>query len=120
MIVRESISNFVRGKGPKETLGLGSRVQIHQWFADLGIDRSHYEIGDDLSIHFWKCLQLVRSPITELPENLNIHGYLDLMGCPIAKLPKGLKIEAWLDIRDTPIKSLPPDLKVGGDIMKDF
>ena len=57
-------------------------------------------------------LNLERTPITSLPDNLHVEGDLDLIGSPITSLPDNLHVRGWLDLRDTPITSLPDNLVV--------
>jgi hypothetical protein len=83
-------------------------------------------------------LDLDRSYITELPDNLVVNGSLDLNCCSKLKaLPKGLvvkhdlnlygcgfieefppdaKVGGTIDLRGTRIKVLPPNLNVGGSL----
>lgn len=49
--------------------------------------------------------------ITELPNNLNVLGYLSLSYSSITKLPKGLDVERWINISGTEIEELPEDTK---------
>jgi fructose-1-phosphate kinase PfkB-like protein len=71
-LVRESISNFERGKDPKATLAIGKRAQIKKWFDDLGLDESVYKIKDDLRVVVKGNLNLRNTQITELPDNLRV------------------------------------------------
>ena len=61
-------------------------------------------------------LDLSRSGITSLPEDLKVGGDLSLFDTPITSLPEGLKVGGSLDLRGTKITSLPNDLKVEGTI----
>ena len=61
-------------------------------------------------------LDLRNTPITSLPQGLEVGGNLDLEGTPITSLPQGLTVGGDLDLGDTPITSLPQGLKVGGDL----
>jgi type II secretory pathway pseudopilin PulG len=62
-------------------------------------------------------LNLYKTPITSLPDNLKVGGYLDLDNTPITSLPNNLKVGGNLNLYDTPITSLPDDLKVGGNLV---
>ena len=48
-------------------------------------------------------LNLNSTPITSLPDNLKVGGYLDLRNTPITSLPDNLQVGGILDLRDTPI-----------------
>ena len=61
-------------------------------------------------------LILSSTPITSLPDNLQVGGDLGLYGTPITSLPNSLKVGSYLDLKNTPITSLPNDLKVGGSL----
>jgi hypothetical protein len=58
-------------------------------------------------------LDLSDSKITSLPDNLQVGGDLDLSYTPITSLPSGLKIGGNLSLRGSKITSLPSDLQVG-------
>jgi hypothetical protein len=59
-------------------------------------------------------LDLSNTPITSLPDNLHVSGYLNLQGTQITSLPDNLHVRGWLDLDGTPITSLPDNLYVGG------
>jgi len=62
-------------------------------------------------------LDLRKTPITSLPDNLKvIGGDLYLLNTKITSLPDNLKVGGNLDLRDTPITSLPDNLQVGGGL----
>jgi len=61
-------------------------------------------------------LYLKGTPITSLPQGLNVEGNLNLQSTPITSLPQDLKVGGYLDLENTPITSLPQDLKVGGSL----
>ena len=61
-------------------------------------------------------LNLENTPITSLPNNLSVGGYLDLGNTPITSLPNNLSVGGNLYLRNTPITSLPNNLKVGGNL----
>ena len=62
-------------------------------------------------------LDLMRSQIEKLPDNLTVNGTLDLDSCENLKsLPNGLKVKYNLDLRYTNITSLPSDLEVGNHL----
>ena len=58
-------------------------------------------------------LYLSNTPITSLPDNLQVGGDLDLSYTPITSLPSGLKIGGNLSLRGSKITSLPSDLQAG-------
>jgi hypothetical protein len=108
-LVRESISNFERGKDLKDALVLGKRAQIKKWFDDLDIDESYYEIKDDLSVIVKGWLNLRYTHMIELPDNLTIEGDLTIRHAQ--KLPKNLTIEGNLNLMNTELTELPDNLK---------
>jgi hypothetical protein len=59
-----------------------------------------------------KDLNLQSLPITSLPDNLDIKGYVDISNTEIKSLPNNLKVGGRLNITDTDISSLPEDLKL--------
>jgi hypothetical protein len=59
-------------------------------------------------------LNLSNTPITSLPADLQVGGYLDLRNTPITSLPADLKVGGYLNLYNTPITSLPDNLQVGG------
>jgi hypothetical protein len=61
-------------------------------------------------------LYLYGTKITSLPDNLNVGGGLYLYNTPITSLPDNLNVGGNLDLRNTPITSLPDNLKVGGGL----
>ena len=61
-------------------------------------------------------LDLSNTPITSLPDNLEVGGDLDLSNTPITSLPDNLKVNGGLDLSRTPITSLPDNLEVGGSL----
>ena len=66
------------------------------------------EVGGDLNLY--------DTPITTLPQGLKVGGDLYLMRTPITTLPQGLKVGGNLNLRNTKITTLPQGLKVGGDL----
>jgi len=114
MLVRESISQFVRGGDPKAALGIGARVEIEQWFSEWA-PNTDYNEDENFNILI-DSLNLRRSLVTHLPDNLKVRGTLDLEETQITQLPAGLKVGGDLDLRNTPIKSLPEGLEVGGNL----
>jgi hypothetical protein len=62
-------------------------------------------------------LDLRSTPITSLPDNLQVGGNLALDNTPITSLPNNLKVGGSLNLRNTKVTSLPDDLQVGGSIL---
>jgi hypothetical protein len=63
-------------------------------------------------------LDLSRSNITTLPNNLEIDGYLSLSNTKIQTLPNGLIVRGDLDLLNCKnIKSFPSDLTVNGNLV---
>lgn len=62
----------------------------------------------------WKGdLDLTRTKIEKLPDNLTVEGQLDLTNTPIVELPKNLKVTEYLTIVNTNITSIPDNTRVG-------
>jgi hypothetical protein len=61
-------------------------------------------------------LDLRRTQITSLPDNLHVGGSLYLNGTLITSLPDNLHVGGWLGLSKAPITSLPDNLKVKGYI----
>jgi hypothetical protein len=61
-------------------------------------------------------LDLRGTPVTSLPQGLDVSGDLWLTDTLITSLPQGLKVGGNILLRDTPITSIPQGLKVGGDL----
>jgi hypothetical protein len=89
-------------------------------------DSSGYKLSkspnpDDLlkSIqHIEGYLDLSRSNITSLPDNLEIDGYLSLSNTKIERLPKGLIVRGDLDLLNCKkLKDFPQDLTVDGNLV---
>jgi len=59
-------------------------------------------------------LDLYDTPITQLPDNLSVGGYLYLEDTPITHLPDNLSVGGDLYLASTPITQLPNNLRVGG------
>ena len=64
----------------------------------------------------WLGLDLSNTPITSLPDNLTVGGWLDLRGTGITSLPDNLTVGGDLYLDGTGITSLPYNLTVGGDL----
>ena len=59
-----------------------------------------------------KNLNLEGSNINSLPDNLEVHGDLDISFTKIITLPRNLKVFGYLDVIGTKITTLPEDLYV--------
>jgi len=110
-LVKESLHEFVRGVGPKESLGLGRIGSIRKFFRNLDINDNEYIITED-QIIFKGYLDLCATDITELPEGLSIGGYLSLRKTPIIELPEKISVEGSLNLSGTNITKLPESLNV--------
>jgi hypothetical protein len=63
-------------------------------------------------------LDLSRSNIKILPDNLEVEGWVSLSNTKIENLPNGFKVKGDLDILNNKyIKSFPKDLIVGGNLV---
>ena len=61
-------------------------------------------------------LDLDHAPITSLPDNLVVGGYLKLRKVPIVELPKNLEVKRGLFAIGSKIKTLPDNLQVGEEL----
>ena len=61
-------------------------------------------------------LDLTRTNITALPDNLTVGGSLDLAGTKIKALPDNLTVGGSLYLSYTDITALPDNLTVGGSL----
>ena len=114
-LVREHINEkFTEYSDPIEDMSIGSKYLIHKWFESIGINRSKYTIDDVLNIKVKGDLDLWKTQITKLPDNLSVDGGLDLEGTNISELPDNLTVGEWLNLRGTQITKLPDNLSVGG------
>ena len=66
------------------------------------------QVGGDLGLY--------GTPITSLPNNLKVGGNLFLENIKLTSLPDNLQVGESLWLRNTPITSLPGNLKVGGSL----
>jgi len=87
----------------------------HQEFINKWLKYVKWSIEDDI-LHIQENLLLEMSKVTSLPDNLFIHGVLNLRDTEIVYLPEGLHVDSWLSVRDTKITSLPKKLFVGQEI----
>jgi len=106
-----TVYEFVRGRDPKESLGLGRVGIIRKFFRDLGISDDKYEITDE-QIIYKGYLDVSDTNILELPENLVVYNTLDISFTNIRKLPKGLVVKGNLFLSSTNITELPSDLNL--------
>jgi hypothetical protein len=67
------------------------------------------EVGGTLDLSFTR--------ITSLPQDLKVGHNLWLSGTPITSLPRGLIVGGTINLTSTPITSLPQGLVVGGDLL---
>jgi len=115
MLVRESISQFVRGGDPRGTLKIGARTEIELWFAQW-VPKVKYVVDENLNIIAKNHFNLAGSQVTRLPDNLTVDGWVDLMDSQISYLPDNLTIDSFLDLRNTPIVQLPKNLRIGSSL----
>ncbi len=107
-LVREHIE-FKQGGNPYNTLGIGKRALMEKWFKDWAPD-VYYTIGDSYHIVVDDNLDLHLSPVTHLPDNLEVVGWLDLRNNPISILPNNLTVHKILAIEHTNITMIPDSL----------
>lgn len=84
---------------------------------DLDLQRSYIErLPDNLVVNGSMDLNCC-SKLKALPKGLIVKHDMDLYGCGfIEELPADAKIGGTIDLRGTRIKVLPPNLKVGGSL----
>lgn len=58
-------------------------------------------------------LNLRKTLVTKLPNNLKVKGNLDLAYTPITSLPEGLEVEGHLDLACSSITSFPTETIIG-------
>jgi hypothetical protein len=94
----------------QEYIKNGSEGDLDLWTLPIQfLPRNLTKVGGNLN--------LMRSQIEKIPDNLTVNGTLDLESCKNLKsLPNGLKVKYYLDLRHTNLTSLPSDLEVGGDL----
>lgn len=85
------------------------------------IKKFEIETGRKLSIKDGKlfydgCLDLSKTNIKSLPDNLTVSGYLDLNKTKIEYLPDNLVVSDCLYLYESKIKDLPNNLIVGGSL----
>ena len=61
-------------------------------------------------------LYLSDAKITQLPDNLQVEGYLNLYNTKITQLPNNLQVEGSLSLTNTKISQLPDNLQVEGSL----
>jgi hypothetical protein len=101
-ILKEENKILIPRRSPEErqkNYNIATQKKIQQYIKDGGK-------GD---------LNLSNTPITSLPDNLQVGGYLDLENTPITSLPDNLQVGGSLSLINTPITSLPDNLQVGGN-----
>jgi len=62
-------------------------------------------------------VDLSKTHITSLPDNLTVGGNLRLDFVPMTSLPKNLKVGGELNVKWSNIETLPPDLQVGDNLI---
>ena len=110
--------NFYFGDEAKELILQGKEVT--KVIGTLNLKRTQITaLPDNLTVH--GTLYLNDTPITALPDNLTVHEDLYLSGTPITALPDNLKVSGHLWINSTPNldkDNLPSSLVVKGEIYK--
>ncbi len=82
-------------------------------FESFMLTKNHDKFVNALNANYEKVivsgnLSLSDSPITSLPNNLHVEGYLDLRSCEqLTSLPDNLHVEGGLDLIGTRITNLP-------------
>jgi hypothetical protein len=90
-IIREHISQFERGKDPKEAMKIGLISKIKEWLEDYKI--KGYHINDDFSITVYTEVNLNSAGLMELPDfikfegahsdfHINWNNLKNMKGCP--------------------------------------
>jgi hypothetical protein len=85
-----------------------------QSLAILELKKYYPQLPDNLNVGGW--LDLSGTQITQLPDNLNVGGSLYLRGTQITQLPDNLNVGGSLDLSGTQITQLPDNLNVGGSL----
>lgn len=108
--------DFTRNGTIHDVLGIGKKVQIDNWF-DKWKPSCIYDIDDNYIIHIRDDFELgfyfASDKPPNLPDNLYIHGDMDLRYATFTKLPKNLHVDGSLDLYESAIDDIPGDLYVG-------
>jgi hypothetical protein len=118
-LVFESLDNFVRNQDPRESLNIGYKGKIIDFFREYNIPDERYEIKESGEIVFDNWLNLSNSKINNLPDNLTINGNLNLYHTTINKLPNNLTVIGDISLRNTNITELPNNLIIRNNIWVD-
>ena len=88
------------------------KMEIEEWL-NKHIPNDGYEIKDDLSIEVFGGIYLSNGDfVNEMPDNMTVHGSVNLVETGLTKLPENLTVLVNLDISDNPIEELPNGLYV--------
>ena len=104
----------------KETTGIQLEIQgdklVHN--GDLDLSKTNIErLPNNLTVK--GSLDISDTPIKELPKNLTVENGLWLENTKIERLPEDLTVESTLSLYNTPVKELPENLTVKGNLWLD-
>ena len=106
---RQKNYNVVLQKKIKKYMADGGKGDLDLYNTPITSLPNDLQVGGDLDLY--------KTPITSLPNGLQVGGSLYLLGSTkITSLPNGLKVGGDLGLSGTPITSLPNDLQVGGNL----
>jgi hypothetical protein len=102
-LVSEHINEFKQGQDPYKTMGMGYTGRVNDWadqinnfyIQDGGYERpltSKTMRFNKNSVEIFHPININGSNINWLPDNMTIHGFLDIENTNITKLPINLKI----------------------------
>ena len=112
-LIGHTSRNFYFGDEAKELILQGKEVT--KVIGTLNLKRTQITaLPDNLTVH--GTLYLNDTPITALPDNLTVHEDLYLRRTPITALPDNLTVHGDLGLSGTKITSLPDNLTVGGNL----
>jgi len=113
-LIGHTSRNFYFGDEAKELILQGKEVTKNV-VGDLDLMRTPITaLPDNLTVQGG--LYLTGTPIAALPDNLKVGGGLVLSGTAITALPDNLTVQGYLHLSDTPITALPDNLKVSGNL----
>ena len=112
--LQQQIANF------KEATGIQLEIQgdklVHN--GDLDLSKTNIErLPNNLTVK--GSLDISDTPIKELPKNLTVENGLWLENTKIERLPEDLTVESTLSLYNTPVKELPENLTVKGNLWLD-
>ena len=109
--MQQQIADFKEATGKQ--LEIQGNKLVHN--GDLDLSKTNIErLPDNLTVK--GTLNISNTPIKELPKNLTVDDSLLLENSNVERLPEDLTVESTLSLYNTPVKELPDNLTVGGSL----